>query len=79
MTGGVVPAVDLEKWNPAHAEVQQVGRWRYSIWISHGLTRWCGELGTYRFGYKRAVKKGERMLAKYLLMEQRRKNVTEIR
>jgi hypothetical protein len=72
------PAPDPETWNPAHIEIQQIGRWRYSIWISHGFLRTCGEYGTYRYGYDRAVKKGQRMLVQYLRDEKRRKNVTRI-
>jgi hypothetical protein len=72
------PAPDPKKWNPAHAVITQVGRWRYSIYISYGLLRYDGEFGTYRYGYKRAQKKAERMLAEVLLQGKRYSNVTEL-
>jgi hypothetical protein len=72
--------MEPESWNPAHAVIQQVGRWKYEIYISHGLLRYGNEFGgPYRYGYDRARKKADRMLARYLRDRGRRENVTEIR
>ena len=73
-------AADMDAFNPAHAVITQVGRWKYSIHISHGISRIQNEFGgPHRYGLERAKKYGERMLAKYLRDVQRRRNVTEIR
>lgn len=67
-----------KEWNPPHAVITQVGRRKYQIYISHGLLKYDGEFGTYRYGYNRAQKKAERMLAEHLRNEERRSNVTEL-
>lgn len=73
------PPVDMDSWNPAHAVIRQVGRWKYEIYISHGLLRYGGEFGgPFRYGYERARKKADRMLARYLRDQDRRENVTTI-
>jgi hypothetical protein len=73
------PPKDPMSWNPAHAVIQQVGKRKYEIYISHGLLRYGGEFGgPYRYGYDRAQKKADRMLAKYLRDRERRENVIEI-
>jgi hypothetical protein len=69
---------DVWTWNPPHAVVQQIGRWKHQVYVSHGFLRIDGEFGTYRYGRERAEKKGRKMLAEYLLDRQRRENVTEI-
>ncbi len=44
--------------------IRRVGRWTYSISISHGLIRYGDE--TRAIGRRRADRKGARLLAKYL-------------
>lgn len=70
----------FERENPPHAKVQQVGRWRYRIYISHGMMQYGpGGYGWHRYGLERAKRKGARELAKYLRMNERHANVTEVR
>lgn len=56
-----------------HAEIEQVGRWRYRIYITDGLMCYGPDgYGWYKWGLRRAKAKADRELARYLVKESRR-------
>lgn len=67
---------DLAAKEP-EAHITQTGRWTYSVYISHGLTRYGPDgYGWHVLGAKRAAWKADRELARYRRRKARLSNVT---
>ncbi len=63
-----------------HAEVEQVGRWTYLVSVHDGLTVWGpAGIGWRVFGRRRARRKAEKVLLRYVELRRRRASVERVR
>lgn len=74
-----VPSVWLDDLGPPVAKIERVGRWMRVIWISDGPCRYGPDgYGWLRLGERRAVKKAERELRRYMRREERSREVLTV-
>lgn len=58
---------EAEAAKPPVITVRRLGRWRWGVHITHGMMAYGPEGGDWtRFGERRAIRKGERELRRYL-------------
>lgn len=62
-----------------YAEVEQVGRWTYRVKVRDGMLTWGPDgHGWHVFGRRRAHRKAERVLRRYLQGQERKANVEKV-
>lgn len=63
--------------DPPRIVMEQRGNGKWEVWVSHGMTKFANEWGSYAWTRKRAIKKGRRLMRAYQRRQVVRREVVE--